>query len=122
MKHCQIAYSILKTIFYEANKKSKCNQFSNTELVNMEDIIPIFILVLLMSEIPNLKAQLDLVIDFIEYDQCDLESEKRLLLNFSVPLSLFRNHSIIFIEIGRYDFLMILIKEILNVKIFSIFI
>ena len=40
----------------------------------MEDIIPIFILVLLMSDIPNLKAQLDLVIDFIEYDQCDLES------------------------------------------------
>lgn len=67
MKHCQIAYSILKTIFYEANKKTK-------ELVNMEDIIPIFILVLLMSDIPNLKAQLDLVIDFIEYDQCDLES------------------------------------------------
>ena len=40
----------------------------------MEDIIPTFILVLLMSDIPNLKAQFDLVIDFIEYDSCDLES------------------------------------------------
>lgn len=38
----------------------------------MEDIIPIFILVLLLSNIPQLKAQLDLVVDFIEYDNCDL--------------------------------------------------
>jgi hypothetical protein len=38
----------------------------------MEDIIPTFILVLLLSDIPQLKAQLDLIIDFIEYDSCDL--------------------------------------------------
>ena len=47
---------------------------TNIELVNMEDIIPIFILVLLMCDIDNLKAQLELVLDFIDYDQCDLES------------------------------------------------
>lgn len=45
---------------------------NHLELTNMEDIIPIFILVLLISEIPQLKAQLDLIIDFIEYDNCDL--------------------------------------------------
>ena len=38
---------------------------SYQELSNMEDIIPIFILVLMISDIPQLKAQLDLIIDFI---------------------------------------------------------
>lgn len=50
----------------------------------MEEIIPIFITVLLLSEIPQLKAQLEVISDFIEFDNCDLESERRLLLNLSV--------------------------------------
>ena len=72
MKHCQISYSILKTIFYEANKKTKCTFFLKAELTNMQDIIPIFILVLLISNIKQLKAEIDLIVDFIEHDQCDL--------------------------------------------------
>jgi hypothetical protein len=40
----------------------------------MEDIIPIFILVLLMSSLPEPKAHLDLIADFIELDGCELES------------------------------------------------
>jgi hypothetical protein len=51
MKHCQIAYSILKTVFYEANNKKKGNYRFITELTNMEDIIPVFILLLLLSDI-----------------------------------------------------------------------
>lgn len=38
----------------------------------MEDIIPIFIIVLLLSEVPEVKAQLDTIVDFIEFDSCDL--------------------------------------------------
>ena len=51
MKHCQIAYSILKTVFYEANNKKKGNYLLIAELTNMEDIIPVFILLLLLSDI-----------------------------------------------------------------------
>jgi len=38
----------------------------------MEDIIPIFIIVLLLCDVPELKAQLDMIVDFIEFDNCDL--------------------------------------------------
>jgi hypothetical protein len=72
MKHCQIAYSVIKTIFYEGTKKCKCTFYLTLELTNMEEIIPIFIIVLLLSEIADLKGQLDLIIDFIEFDSCDL--------------------------------------------------
>ena len=82
--------------------------YVKVEMTNMEDIIPTFILVLLISEIPDLKAQLDLIIDFIEYDTCDLESERRLLLNLSVSIILLRNLLTTFIEIGKCD----LLKEI----------
>lgn len=69
----------------------------------MEDIIPILIIVLLLSDLPDLKAHLDMIVDFIEFDNCDLESERRLLLNLSVLLILQRNPSISCTAIGRYD-------------------
>jgi hypothetical protein len=69
----------------------------------MEDIIPIFILVLLLGEVPEVKAQLDMIVDFIEFDSCDLESERRLLLNLSVPSSPCRSPSTSFIATGRCD-------------------
>ena len=50
----------------------------------MEDIIPIFIIVILLCEVGELKPQLDSIVDFIEFDNCDLESERRLLLNLTV--------------------------------------
>ena len=53
------------------------------ELCNMEDIIPIFIFVLLLCDIPAVKSELDFITDFIEFDLCDLEAEKRLLVNFT---------------------------------------
>lgn len=69
----------------------------------MEDIIPIFILVLLLGEVPEVKAQLDMIVDFIEFDSCDLESERRLLLNFSVSCPSCRNPSISSTVTGRCD-------------------
>lgn len=54
----------------------------------MEDIIPIFIVVILLCDVPEIKSQLDTIVDFIEMDNCDLESERRLLLNLSVFLFL----------------------------------
>lgn len=44
----------------------------NEELANMEDIIPIFIIVILLSDVPEIKAQFDMIVDFIEFDNCDL--------------------------------------------------
>lgn len=69
----------------------------------MEDIIPIFIVVLLLGEVPEVKAQLDMIVDFIEFDTCDLESERRLLLNLSVPLSPHRNPSTSSTATGKFD-------------------
>ncbi len=69
----------------------------------MEDIIPIFILVLLMSSLPEPKAHLDLIADFIELDGCELESERRLLLNLSVTVCPIRSPSTSFTVTGRFD-------------------
>jgi hypothetical protein len=69
----------------------------------MEDIIPIFILVLLLGEVPEVKAQLDMIVDFIEFDSCDLESERRLLLNLSVTSLSCRSLSTSSTGTGKYD-------------------
>lgn len=105
MKHCQMCYSNLKTIVYEGSNKKFCKLNGyNIELTNMEDIIPIFIFVILMSDISDIKAEFDMIIDFIEFDNCDLESEKRLMLNFSVTILYYpRSLSILFSEIGKSD-------------------
>ena len=75
----------------------------DAELSNMEDIIPIFIVVLLLAEVPEVKAQLDMIVDFIEFDTCDLESERRLLLNLSVRLPPRRSPSTSSTATGRCD-------------------
>lgn len=69
----------------------------------MEDIIPIFILVLLLGEVPEVKAQLDMIVDFIEFDSCDLESERRLLLNLSVKPPSCRSPLTSSTATGRFD-------------------
>lgn len=53
------------------------------ELFNMEDIIPLLIFILILTEINDIKNELDLMVDFIGFDPCDLESERRLLVNMS---------------------------------------
>lgn len=72
----------------------------------MEDIIPIFILVLLLGEVPEVKAQLDMIVDFIEFDSCDLESERRLLLNLSVSSISCRSPSTSYTVTGRCDLIL----------------
>jgi hypothetical protein len=52
MKHCQIAYSVLKALVYEGSTNKHGKDISYSELTNMEDIIPIFIVVILLSEVP----------------------------------------------------------------------
>lgn len=49
----------------------------------MEDIIPTLILILMICDIPNIKEELDMMVDFIGFDPCDLEGERRLLVNMS---------------------------------------
>lgn len=51
----------------------------------MEDIIPILILMILMVQnIEDIKEELDMMVDFIGFDPCDLEGERRLLVNLTV--------------------------------------
>ena len=44
-----------------------------------------------------------MIMDFISFDTCDLESERRLMLNLSVRIIRSRNLSIMFAATGRYD-------------------
>jgi hypothetical protein len=52
----------------------------------MEDIIPVLIVVVLFLEIGELRSELDIMMDFVNFDPNEMEAEKRLLLNISVPL------------------------------------
>lgn len=49
-------FTYLKTIVYEESKAQYCTLYSMIELFNMEDIIPVLILNLLISEIPCVKS------------------------------------------------------------------
>jgi hypothetical protein len=69
----------------------------------MEDIIPLLIFIILQSGITSIKNELDFMVDFIGFDPCDLESERRLLVNMSVRSSLFRNLSTTFPGTGKYN-------------------
>lgn len=50
----------------------------------MEDIIPVFIVVVLFAEIPYLRSELNLMLDYIHGVEEDFEPEKRMLVNLSV--------------------------------------
>ena len=55
----------------------------------MEDIIPMTILTVLLADVPDIKAHIDMANDFSAYDACDQESESigRMLINISVSFS-----------------------------------
>ena len=76
-------------------KESIVKIIIDIELFNMEDIIPSLILIILLCSVENIKEELDLMVDFIGFDPCDLEGERRLLVNMSVKIYLFRNLLII---------------------------
>lgn len=50
----------------------------------MEDIIPVFIVVVLFANVPYLRSELNLMMDFIHGADEDFEAEKRMLVNLSV--------------------------------------
>lgn len=41
---------------------------NNAELNNIEDILPITILVVLLSDVKNLRAELDIMADFLSFE------------------------------------------------------
>lgn len=57
----------------------------------MEDIIPVLIVIILLVSVGNLRAELDIMLDFIASDPEEMEAEKRLLINLSVPPQQYRN-------------------------------
>ena len=69
----------------------------------MEDIIPVFIIVILFTNIPNIRLELNMMLDFVNQQGEDYEGEKRSLINLSVKIWLFRNRITILSETGRYD-------------------
>lgn len=50
----------------------------------MEDIIPVFITVLVFTDLPSLRSDLDMMNHFIQSGDEDFEAEKRLVINLSV--------------------------------------
>ena len=72
--------------------KSLVFDFSNgkEELNNIEDILPITILVVLLSDIKNLRAELEIMSDFMSFEPNEHESEKRLLTNLTESYNFIR--------------------------------
>ena len=73
-----------------------------SELNSMEDIIPVFIVVVLFTSLDNLRCDLDMMIDYTQTASEDFEAEKRLLVNFSVLFFLWRNLIIMWWGIGKW--------------------
>jgi hypothetical protein len=71
------------------------------ELSSMEDIIPVLIIIILMLEVGSLRSEFDIMVDFISFDPNEMEAEKRLLINLSVPFFLFRNRITTSLETGH---------------------
>ena len=67
-------YTSLKTIVYQQTPNKQCIPSYIIELFNMEDIIPMLILILLLTDIDNIKNQIDVMVDFISFDPCDLQT------------------------------------------------
>ncbi len=84
----ELAYTSLKTFYYDFSKHKYGTFVLIGELSSMEDIIPVLILVVLLVNVENLRTELDLMGDFIESDPYEMESEKRLYINLSVKLFL----------------------------------
>lgn len=79
-------YTYLRTIIFEESKGKKGIEFVKVELLNMEDILPVLILVLLLCGVKDLKNEIGVMVDFVGFDPCDLEAERRLLVNIAVRL------------------------------------
>lgn len=56
------------------------------EILTMDDELPIFIFVVLQTDISNLMAEVCLIEDYINYST-DCDNERRLLINLRVKLN-----------------------------------
>jgi hypothetical protein len=61
----ELAYTSLKTFYYDFSKHKYGTFDIIKELSSMEDIIPVLILVVLLVNVDNLRTELDLMGDFI---------------------------------------------------------
>lgn len=59
-------------MIYEKSDKKYGKLAIKAELLNMEDIIPMMILLVLFSNIENLRTELDLMKDFVDLDTSDM--------------------------------------------------
>lgn len=64
-------------------------------------MLPITILMVLLSDIRHLRAELEVMNDFMSFEPNEHESEKRLLTNLTVRPVLFRNPTTLFAGIGK---------------------
>ena len=46
--------------------------------------MPVLILVLVLCKVENLRSEIGVMVDFIGFDPCELEGERRLMVNISV--------------------------------------
>ena len=55
--------------------------YAYSELNNMEDILPVLMVVILVSSIPCLYSEIEMMNDFMSLESWEGESQKRLLIN-----------------------------------------
>lgn len=74
IKSCQVMYAELKAYFYEQLSKKYCNFEIKLELSSMEDIIPVFIVIVLFcgtlgegcdDKKSSFRCELNMMIDFM---------------------------------------------------------
>ena len=73
----------LKLLTFQSSSGTNGNYHLNKELNNIEDIIPILILIILCSNIENIKEEVAFIVDYMNSKIEDFEGEKRLVMNFN---------------------------------------
>lgn len=53
----------------------------------MEDILPVLMVIILISDIPNLACEIEMMNDFMGVESWEGESQKRLLINLRESLN-----------------------------------
>lgn len=66
------------------------------ELLTMDDQMPIFIYIVAMTKIPNLSAELNLLWDYIKFQEKSYDTEQFLVTNLQV------NHKICYLLIVQH--------------------
>ena len=80
-------YTSLKNYFYEHSNRKYGIEYVDVELASMEDIIPVFIIIVLFSNLPNIKLHLTMMVDYLNQHDEDFDGEGRAIINLSVILA-----------------------------------